>query len=96
MRCSSRRTKRRRGPQAWSCEVRWEEDDIIVSGQKLQRGEGAGSHVARSRSLSAFSVRTSACHFIGEPTDDSLRRVRLPLFGCKMTHLSAHARCFLL
>lgn len=42
MRCSSRRTKRRQGPQAWSCEVRWEEDDIIVSGQKLQRGGGGG------------------------------------------------------
>lgn len=85
MRCSSRRTKRRQGPQAWSCEVRWEEDDIIVLGQKLQRWWG-GSHMAQSRSLSAFSVRTPACHFISKPTCDSLQHVRLPLFQSKMTH----------
>lgn len=58
MRCSSRRTKRQRGPQAWSCEVRWEEDDIIVSGQKLQQGGG------QSRGTVSLALRifcTYAC-----------------------------------
>lgn len=58
MRCSSRRTKRRQGPQAWSCEVRWEEDDIIVSGQKLQRGgRGGVTRHSLDRSLRFLYVR---------------------------------------